>query len=70
MSEAGVAYDTSRPALPQVYAMGDRYEAWVETPLKHLRPTESLVIFGGPLEALTHIALWQPLCWLFARFSD
>ena len=57
MSESPV--DLSRPLLPQVAALGDRYDAWVH---RSIRPQRSLRIFRSDfLEAFSHIPWWLVL---------
>lgn len=59
-----VRYDFNKPGIPQVYKMGKSYEPWSYTPLPGFTSDCSIVIIGGPLEALTHVPKWMPACWL------
>lgn len=58
-----VRYDSTKPGIPQVYKMGKSYGPWCYKPLMNFGDDQSIVVIGGPLEALTHVPVWTPMIW-------
>lgn len=58
-----VHYEDDKPGIPQVYRMGKSYGPWSYQPLRGFDENMSLLIIGGPLEALTHVPEWMPAAW-------